>query len=164
MNRAPTYLFWNAAWYSKFALKNVMYLDFFLKKLLYLFFFGGLNRLFLDQAPKNKNVEYLSIDLATKNDDNPLPKERSVYLSKAWILRFRGWVIVVFFIFYPSGTTASDTKTSAENRLSWPKKVKNQKNIPLRRCLNQQTALFFFSSFQTKKRYFKRKKERLFFI
>ena len=143
LNRVPNYLFWDSMWHSKFAIKNIVYLDFFLKSLINLCLVGRLSATFTAQLFKNSNLKYNQLDNTDFKISSLKDKEQKLYISKFWFLKFKNWLIVSLFIFYPSGTTtrvenSSDDENAGSLNL-WNESI----CIKTNKCNNKKKKFYF---------------------
>lgn len=102
LNRIPTHIFWNSLWHTAFNFSFYFYLNFFLKKYIYsLFFFSVSSNYFINL--KSKNLKHFYTTQYFLNDTNHLEKDFNfLYFSKYWFFIFKSWIIISFFIYYPT--------------------------------------------------------------
>jgi hypothetical protein len=110
LNKTPNYIFWNSMWNSSFCFKNNLYLDFFFKKLLNsIFLFNTSSFFFKNLNNKNNSYLYKTTNLFLEKNTEYFNKSMDYlnpYLSKIWLLSYKNWIFLTFFIFYPKGKVA----------------------------------------------------------
>ena len=110
LNKAPNYVFWSSMWNSVYCFKNNLYLDFFLKNVIYSVFSSNSSQFFFKNL-KLGNINYLYNRSNHFIFDNVQDKGLDFvnpYLSKVWLLLYKNWLFLTFFIFYPKGKIKSD--------------------------------------------------------
>ena len=119
LNKAPSYIFWNSMWNSSYSFKNYLYLDFFFKQLISSVFFFNNSSLFIKNLKKQNSI-YIYNTLSFSDENNFLNLEKNLdflnpYLSKIWLLSYKNWIFITFFIFYPKGKVASEDLSNLED-------------------------------------------------
>lgn len=107
LNKTPKYIFWNSMWNSSYCFKNSLYLDFFFKRIIFLLFSFNNSSLFYKNL-KSLNNKFIYNNLNSFNDSKDLNFNKQIdylnpYFSKVWLLIYKNWIFLTFFIFYPKG-------------------------------------------------------------
>ena len=121
LNKAPKYIFWNAMWNSSFCFKNSLYLDFFFKQIIFSVFSFNNSSLFYKNL-KNINNKFIYNNLTFFSYDNDFSSSKQTdylnpYFSKIWLLIYKNWVFLTFFIFYPKGKLINDESVENEDMI-----------------------------------------------
>ena len=104
LNKAPNYVFWGSLWQTDYALKDYLYLDFFIKNILNIILTTKISQFFFKKLNTN-NFLYLfdTFEKLNFKDLDTTASKFNPYFSKFWFLSYKSWLILTFFLFYPSG-------------------------------------------------------------
>ena len=122
LNKTPTFIFWDSFWHSKYSYKSFLYNDFFTKKILIFLFSSKYTHFFFKPTFYNFSKESLYLYQANKNTLLTKNKEINststpVYFSKVWLLVYKNWLILNFYLFYPSGISTFKEKNSETSNI-----------------------------------------------